>query len=58
VIVPFDTDWVERVDSDLDVFGKLKRGATMRQASEEMNVIEERIAIPRPWRKLWPRGLR
>ena len=30
----------------------------MRQASEEMNVIEERIAIPRPWRKLWPRGLR
>jgi len=26
----------------------------MRQASEEMNVIEERIAIARPWRKLWP----
>src|SRR5229473_5328402 len=52
VIVPFDTEWVKRVDSDLDVFGKLKRGATMRQASEEMNVIEERIAIARPWRKL------
>jgi hypothetical protein len=58
VIEPFDTDWVKRVDSDLDVFGKLKPETTMRQAIEEMNVIEERIATARPWRRLWPRGLR
>jgi hypothetical protein len=58
VIVPFDTDCVKRVDSDLDVFGKLKPGATMGQVNQEMNVIEERIAIAHPWRKPWPRGLR
>jgi hypothetical protein len=30
----------------------------MRQANEEMNVIEERVAIARLWRKLWTRGPR
>jgi len=51
VVVPFDTDWVERADSDLGVFGRLKPGTTLRQATEEMNVISDRIATTRPSRK-------
>jgi putative ABC transport system permease protein len=51
VVVPFDTDWVKRVDSDLGVFGKLKPEATLKQADGEMNVIAELIAIARPSRK-------
>ena len=51
VVVPFDTDWLKRVDSDLGVFGKLKSGATLKQATAEMSVIAERIAIARPSRK-------
>jgi putative ABC transport system permease protein len=51
VVVPFDIDWVKRVDADLGVFGRLKPGVTLRQASGEMNVIAERIATARPSRK-------
>jgi len=51
VVVPFDTDWVKRVDSDLGVFGRLKSGVALGQASGEMNVIAERIATARPLRK-------
>ncbi len=51
VVVPFDTDWVKRVDTDLGVFGRLKPEATVKQAGREMSVIAERIAIARPSRK-------
>jgi putative ABC transport system permease protein len=51
VVVPFDTDWVKRVDTNLGVFGRLKPGVTLRQASGEMTVIAERIAPARPSRK-------
>jgi putative ABC transport system permease protein len=48
VVVPFDTDWVKRVETDLGVFGRLKPGATLKQATGEMSVIAGRIAIARP----------
>ncbi len=51
VIVPFDTDWLKRVDSDLGVFGRLKPGATVKSATGELSVIAQRIAIARPSRK-------
>ncbi|MBZ5500470.1 MAG: ABC transporter permease [Acidobacteriia bacterium] len=51
VVVPFDTDWVKRVDTDLGVFGRLKAGTTLKQATGEMSVISERIAVARPSRK-------
>jgi putative ABC transport system permease protein len=51
VVVPFDTDWVKRVESDVGVFGRLKPGAKLKQAAGEMSVIAERIAITRPSRK-------
>jgi putative ABC transport system permease protein len=51
VVVPFDTDWLKRVDTDLGVFGSLKPGATLNQVTGEMSVIAERIAIARPSRK-------
>ena len=51
VVVPFDTDWLKRADSDLGVFGRLKPGIKLSQASGEMNVIAERIAVARPSRK-------
>ena len=50
VVVPFDNDWLKRVDSDLGVFGRLKPGVTLEQASTEMNVIMERIGRQRPSR--------
>jgi putative ABC transport system permease protein len=51
VVVPFDNDWVKRADSDLGVFGRLKPGITLRQASAEMGVIAERIGRQRASRK-------
>jgi predicted permease len=51
IVVPFDNEWLKRVDSDLGVLGRLKRGVTLKQASSEMSVIMERIAHQRPSRK-------
>ncbi len=51
LVVPFDTDWVKRADSDLGVFGRLKPGGTLAQASQEMSVVAGRIAGERPSRK-------
>jgi putative ABC transport system permease protein len=51
VVVPFDTDWLKRADSDLGVFGSLKPGTPLNQAAGEMQVIAERIATARPSRK-------
>ena len=53
VVVPFDNDWVRRVDSDLGVFGRPKPGITLEQASAEMGLIAERIARQRLERKGW-----
>jgi len=51
VVVPFDTEWVKRVDTDLGVFGMLKSGVTLEQATAEMSVIAQRVALTRPSRK-------
>jgi putative ABC transport system permease protein len=51
LVVPFDNDWVKRADGDLGVFGRLKPGITLRQASAEMGVIAERIGRQRATRK-------
>jgi len=51
VVVPFDDDWVKRADSDLGVFGRLKKGVTLDAASSEMKVISQRIAGLRPERR-------
>jgi len=51
VVVPFDNDWLKRVDSDLGVFGRLKPGVTLKEASSEMAVIMEGIRHQRPDRK-------
>ena len=51
VVVPFDNDWLKRVDSDLGVFGRLKPGVSLQQASSEMAVIMENMARQRPDRK-------
>ncbi|HKV26844.1 MAG TPA: ABC transporter permease [Candidatus Acidoferrales bacterium] len=51
VVVPFDNERLKSVDSDLGVFGRLRRGVTIEQASAEMSVIMQRIALERPSRK-------
>jgi putative ABC transport system permease protein len=53
VVVPFDTDWVRRADSDLGVFGRPKPGITLEQASAEMGLIAQRIGSQRLSRKGW-----
>jgi len=53
VVVPFDNDWLKRVDSDLGVFGRPKPGITLEQASAEMGMIAQRIESQRPDRKGW-----
>jgi len=53
VIVPFDNDWLKRVDSDLGVFGRPKPGITLEQESAEMSLIAQRIASQRLERKGW-----
>ena len=52
-VVPFDTDWVRRADSDLGVFGRPKPGITLEQASAEIGLITQRIGSQRPERKGW-----
>jgi putative ABC transport system permease protein len=51
VVVPFDAEWLQRVENDLGVFGSLKPGVTLKQATGEMSVIAQRIATARPSRK-------
>ena len=52
VVVPFDNDWVKRVDSNIGVFGRLKPGVTLGQASAEMGVsLRKPIAHERLDRK-------
>ncbi len=53
VVVPFDNDWLKRVDSDLGVFGRPKPGITLEQASAEMSLIAQRIESQRLERKGW-----
>lgn len=53
IVVPFDTDWLRRADSRLGVFGRLKPGVTLRDASSEMSLLAERIGRERPSRKGW-----
>jgi putative ABC transport system permease protein len=51
VVVPFDNQWLQRADSDLGVFARLRPHATVPQASAEMNAAMARIARQRPDRK-------
>jgi putative ABC transport system permease protein len=51
VVVPFDNEWLKRAENDLGVFGSLKPGVTLKQATGEMNVIAQRVAAGRPSRK-------
>jgi len=51
IVVPFDNDWLKRVDSDLGVFGRLKPEVSLPQASAEMAVIMEGMGRQRPDRK-------
>lgn len=51
IVVPFDNDRLKSVDSDLGVFGRLKPGVSLQQASAEMTVIMEGMARQRPDRK-------
>jgi len=51
VVVPFDNDWVKRADGDLGVFGRIKPGITLKQASAEMKVVADRIGGQRANRK-------
>jgi putative ABC transport system permease protein len=51
VVVPFNNARLRTVDSDLGVFGRLRRGVTLERASSEMNLIMQRIAVERPARK-------
>ncbi|MBZ5560963.1 MAG: ABC transporter permease [Acidobacteriia bacterium] len=53
VVVPFDTDWLKRADSDLGVLGRPKPGVTLAQASAEMSMIVQRIGSQRLSRKGW-----
>ncbi len=50
-VLPFDNDWVKRADGDLGVFGRLKPGITLKQASAEMKVVADRIGGLRANRK-------
>jgi putative ABC transport system permease protein len=51
VVVPFDHGWLQRADSDLGVFGRLRPHMTIRQAAAEMSETMARIARRRPGRK-------
>jgi len=51
VVVPFDDGWLQRADSDLGVFGRLRPHVSVRQAAAEMSETMARIARQRPDRK-------
>jgi putative ABC transport system permease protein len=51
VVVPFDNQRLKTLESDLGVYGRLRRGVTLEQASSEMSVIMRRMALERPSRK-------
>ena len=51
VVVPFDHGWLQRADSDLGVFGRLRPHVTIRQAAAEMSETMAGIARQRPDRK-------
>ena len=51
VVVPFDHGWLQRADSDLGVFGRLRPHVSIRQAAAEMSETMGRIARQRPDRK-------
>lgn len=51
LVVPFDNQWLQRADSDLGVFGRLRPHVTVLQAAAEMNASMTRIAQQRPDRK-------
>src|SRR6202012_1467389 len=51
VVVPFDNAWLQRADSDLGVFARLRPHVTVAQASAEMREVMERIARQRPERR-------
>jgi predicted permease len=51
LVVPFDDGWLHRADSDLGVFGRLRRHVTVRQAAAEMSETMARIARQRADRK-------
>ncbi|ACO31668.1 ABC transporter permease [Acidobacterium sp.] len=51
VVVPFDDAWLHRADSDLGVFGRLRPGVRVSEATAEMRAAMARIALQRPERK-------
>ena len=51
IVVPFDNQWLQRADSDLGVFGRLRPQVTVGQAAAEMNAAMARIARARPGRR-------
>ncbi len=53
VVVPWSNERLRRADSNLGVFGRLRRDVRLEQATAEMNMIAERIGRERPRRKGW-----
>ena len=53
VVVPADPEWLKRADSNLGVFGRLKPGVNLKDASAEMSVVADRIGRERAYRKGW-----
>jgi putative ABC transport system permease protein len=51
VVVPFDKAWLQRADSDLGVFGRLRPHTAVSQAAAEMSATMERIDRERPGRR-------
>jgi putative ABC transport system permease protein len=51
VVVSFDNAWLQRADSDLGVFGRLRRGVTLGQASAEMENAMAQVARQRTNRR-------
>ena len=51
VVVPFDNAWLQRADSDLGVFGRLRPHTSVAEASSEMTSVMTRVARQRPGRE-------